>query len=70
MCLQLTGLVTSCVETVSWNTVLKGRWRGGEEEEEDERGYWMTLRKRDETETLDRTVWGIHFGRSYGPAVR
>jgi hypothetical protein len=49
---RLTGLVTSCVETVFYTTLLMERqrkWRKWRENEEEEvRSYCMTLRKRED----------------------
>jgi hypothetical protein len=44
---SLNGLLTSCVITAFYNTLLKERYRGREEEEEEVSSYWMTLRKGD-----------------------
>jgi len=46
-----------------------------EEEEEDVRSYWMTLRTGEDIlhlkeEALDRTMWRHHFGGGFGPVVR
>ena len=51
---RLTGLVPFCVGTAYCHTLLKGRWREGErlweEEEEDINSYWMTSKKKEDTE--------------------
>ena len=42
-------LVTHCIGTASWNTILKERenegWKWWEGKEEDVSSYWITLRK-------------------------
>jgi hypothetical protein len=52
---RLTGLVTLCVETAFYNTLLKERWKKGqlslEGVEEDVSSYLVTLRKRKDTGT-------------------
>ena len=50
---RLTELVTSCIGTAFYNTLLKERYREGqkwrEDEDEDVSSYWMTLKKREGT---------------------
>ena len=45
---SLDGLLTSCIITAFYNTLLKERDRGREEEEEEVSSYWMTLREKDD----------------------
>jgi hypothetical protein len=48
-----TGLVTFYVETAFYSGLLKERYKGGQKLQEDEEehvgGYWMTLRKGEDT---------------------
>ena len=44
---RLTGLVTFCVGTAFWNTLLKEIYKGREDEEEDVSSCWMALREVD-----------------------
>jgi hypothetical protein len=47
-----TGLVTFCTETAFYNELLKERYKGEQkwqEDKEDVRRYWMTLRKGEDT---------------------
>ena len=46
---RLTGLVTSCVGTGFWSTLLNERYKGPEHDEEDISSLWMPLRKREDT---------------------
>jgi hypothetical protein len=52
---RLTGLVTLCVETAFYYTLLKKRWKEGqlslEGVEEDVSSYLVTLRKQKDTGT-------------------
>ena len=45
----LTGLVTSGVGTAFWNRLLKERWNGRKDKEQDVSSYWMTLRKSEDS---------------------
>jgi len=51
---RLIGLVPFCIGSAYYNTLLTGRWREGEklweEKEEDISSYWMTSKKREDTE--------------------
>jgi hypothetical protein len=44
----LTRMVISFVRTVFYNTLLKERQKGREDEEEDISSYWMILRKSED----------------------
>ena len=46
---MLTGLVTSCVGTALYNTLLNKKYKGREEVEEDVSSYLIALRKREDT---------------------
>jgi hypothetical protein len=43
------GFVTSCAGTSFKDTLLKEKWKGIEDKEEDVSSYWMTLGKRENT---------------------
>ena len=74
-----TGLVTFCIETASYNGLLKERCNGGIEvtgkqgrrrrklldDLKERRGY-SHLKE----EALDSTMWTARFGRGFGPVVR
>jgi hypothetical protein len=45
---SLNGLLTSCVITAFYNTLLKERYGGRKDEEEEVSSYWMTVRKRED----------------------
>jgi hypothetical protein len=45
---SLNGLLTSCAIPAFYNALLKVRYRGREDEEEEVSRYWMTLRKRED----------------------
>jgi hypothetical protein len=53
---------------------LKERCKGGENQEEDISGYWVTLGNGKywalEEEPLDLSLWRSHFGKGYGPVTR
>jgi len=71
---RLNPSVTSCVGVAFCNTLLKERWKTGEDKEEDVSSYGITLRQMGiswnlEEKSVDRTVWRT-FGRGYGPVVR
>jgi hypothetical protein len=40
---------TSCVGNTFYNTVLKERYKGQTDEEEDMSSYWMALREQEDT---------------------
>jgi hypothetical protein len=42
-------LATSCIGTAIYNTILRERVEGLEDEEEDVSSYWMILRKQNDT---------------------
>jgi hypothetical protein len=44
-------LVTPYAGTAFYNSLLKERQKGQENEEEDVHNYWMTLRKQEDTES-------------------
>ena len=59
-------MVTFCVGPVSYNTLLKEKLKGREEEVEYISSYLLTFRKREETgifkvEALGLTLWGTQF---------
>jgi hypothetical protein len=53
---------------------IKGRIEEAEDEEEDVRSQWITLRKTGywklKEEALDCPLWTTRIGRGYGPVVR
>jgi hypothetical protein len=76
-----TGLVTFCVETASYNGLLKGRYKGGGGIEVTGRRGRRRRKLLDDLkerrgcshlkeEALDRTMWRARFGRGFGLVVR
>jgi hypothetical protein len=76
-----TGLVTFCVESASYNGLLKERYRGGGAGEVTERQVRRRRKLLDDLkerrgyshvkeEALDRAIWRACFGRGFRPVVR
>jgi hypothetical protein len=70
---KLIGLVSSCIGTIFWYTLLKERWNRRDEKEVDTTRQWMILKKREELEVERESIrshfLANRFGRGYGHVV-
>jgi len=53
---RITGLVKSYVETIFWSTLLKERYKGRQDEEEDVSSHEVTLSKREILEIEEESI--------------